>query len=129
LNGCSYERLHGIGEEDTGSNLGDWHARYLTNWLDRDTSYTPQPYEQLAAVFRSAGEPAKAFDVLFASRERARGLTKKKRTIEKNPPGLGRPMFPGWRYIGLTLLKLTIGYGLGYRYFWSLAVCRARVFG
>jgi hypothetical protein len=57
-------------------------------------------------VLRKAGEPAKAADVLYAGRERA------------------RQMASGLRYIGLTLLKWTIGYGLGLRYFrclWWLA--------
>ena len=112
LNGFSYARL-GF------SDVSDWRARYLRNWLDRDTTYTPQPYEQLAVVFRSAAEPEKAHEVMFASRERARRLAKVERTID-NLPGFGLWKVPGWRYFGLTILKWTIGYGLGYRYFWSL---------
>ncbi len=102
LDGFRYARLDEIG-------TGAWRQRYLENWLARDTSYTPQPYEQLAAAFRGAGRPDMASNVLFAGRERARRLARRHARI-----------FPGWRYIGLTLLKWTIGYGLGYRYFWSL---------
>jgi hypothetical protein len=66
----------------------DWYI----DWLARDHSYSPQPYEQLAAVFRAAGEPAKADDILYESRERAR-----KEAVD------------WWRWLGLNLSWLTIG--------------------
>jgi hypothetical protein len=77
-------------------------AKDRLGWLARDLSYTPQPYEQLASVFRAAGEPAKTQAVLYESRERARRET----------------TWPRW--FGLTLLKWTIGYGIGLGYFRAL---------
>jgi hypothetical protein len=80
----------------------DWYIQ----WLARDPTYAPQPYEQLAAVFRAAGEPTKANRILYASRERER-----KEALERgNNP----------RWTGLSLLKWTIGYGLGLGYFRAL---------
>src|SRR5207253_1974950 len=91
-----------------------FRKRYLRGWLERDTAYFPQPYEQLADVFRKAGEPERATDILYASRERARQKAK------EEPFELFWLLArrgPSWRYFGMTLLKWTIGYGLGYRYF------------
>ena len=76
---------------------------YIDDWLARDTSYTPQPYQQLAGVLRAHGNPSGANDVLFAARERERSEAWKARA------------WPRW--LGLSLLRWTIGYGLGWRYF------------
>lgn len=101
LDGFRYGRLFNFEEQR-------WRDRYLKNWLEKDSTYTPQPYEQLAAALRIAGEPKLASDALYASRERERRLAR------------GPGVFPGWRFVGLTLLNWTIGYGLGYRYFRSV---------
>lgn len=102
LAGFSYDRLGGsLGsarEADMLARDSDWYI----NWLARDPGYSPQPYEQLAAVFRASGYPSKANDILYAGRERER----------KNAIGAFR--------LGLEALKLTIGYGLGKRYFRAL---------
>jgi hypothetical protein len=79
------------------------------SWLERDRIYTPQPYEQLAFVFQAAGDPTKAQAVRYASRERARRQAWQERLW-------GLPL----RWLGLTLLKWTIGYGIGLRYFFAL---------
>ena len=71
-------------------------------WLSRDSSFSPQPYEQLAGVFRRTGDPVKANDILYEARERQRR---------------GRGVLGGF---GLWMLRATIGYGLGHRYFWAL---------
>jgi hypothetical protein len=63
---------------------------------------------------RPALTPQWASDVLYANRERARERAAKERV---------RLFFrlplraPRWRYLGMTLLKWTIGYGIGLRYF------------
>jgi uncharacterized protein YjbI with pentapeptide repeats len=70
LDGFTYGRLGGFGgvAADVPARGIGWYIA----WLARDPSYAPQPYEQLATVFRAAGEPAKADDILYESRERAR---------------------------------------------------------
>lgn len=76
---------------------------FIKDWLAKDETYSPQPYQQLASVLRVAGHAEKADDILYASKERERSNAK------------------GIRLAGLTLLKVVIGYGYGYRYFYSLA--------
>jgi hypothetical protein len=152
LDGFTYKRLGGFtGESETASgpqnkddidcdmlarNI-DWYIK----WLERDNSYSPQPYEQLAAVFREAGEPVKADKILYASRERARkqiqgepwpliswvrrlGLNLLKLLKSTIGYGMGILLKPGlrlWvRRLGFTLLKSTIGYGIGIGYFRAL---------
>ena len=102
FDGLTYKRLGGSKRD--GSKLGmiDRDATWYIAWLARDPNYSPQPYEQLASVFRAAGHPAKANTILYAGRERER----------INATGLTR--------LGLETLKWTIGYGLGTRYFRAL---------
>ncbi len=64
-------------------------------------------------MFDAAGEPTKAQAIRYASRERARSKARRER--------LWRLPLPGWRWWGLTLLKWTIGYGIGLKYFRALA--------
>ena len=102
LDGFTYDRLveflSGGGEADMLARPVAWYI----GWLNRDPTYSPQPYEQLATVFRAAGHPNEANHILYAGREREReGAT-------------------GFKWWGLSVLKWTIGYGLGFRYFWSL---------
>lgn len=102
LDGFSYERLGGwvapsASADDSGMirRPSSWYI----DWLARDTSYTPHPYQQLATLFREVGANGKANDILYAGRERERSETS----------GLG--------WLGLSLLKWTIGYGIGFGYF------------
>jgi len=87
--------------------MGNRSADWFEHWLARQSKYSPQPYEQLAAVLREQGRPDVADDVLYASRERAR---------------LQAPF--GTAYVWQTALKLVIGYG--YRvwltFFWFAAL-------
>ena len=76
----------------------DW----FVSWLERDRSFTPQPYRQLALVFEAAGHEEMAGDVLFESFERERS--------ELGPSQL--------RWWGLSLLRWTVGYGYGWGYLW-----------
>jgi hypothetical protein len=63
-------------------------------WLDRDRDgYSPQPYEQLAAVYRQAGHEQSARRVAIANQWRRR------RTL--------KPLGKGWNW----LLWATVGYG------------------
>jgi hypothetical protein len=99
LDGFTYNRLGGFQSGRDAGRSGDGISGYI-GWLERDTSYTPQPYAQLADAFRRSGEPAKAERVLYESRERER----------REASGWGR-------WLWLTVLKWTIGYGIGLRYF------------
>lgn len=83
-------------------------SKWFVDWLSHHQPYSPQPYEQCSKVLREAGQPDKANAVLYAGKERERASLRK--------PGV----WPGWRWLGQSFLRATIGYGLGYRYCWSL---------
>jgi hypothetical protein len=109
LEGFTYDRLGGVSTiagDATRRGMLDrdigWYIKPEHGWLEIDPSYTSQPYVQLASIFRKAGEPEKADQVLYAGRKRARREAK------------------GWRKFGLWLLQVTIGYGIGLRYFRAL---------
>ena len=130
LDGFTYDRMTGIGgHEEMGLGLQEWCERRIERWLELDRTYTPPPYAQLASVLRKAGEPAKASAVLYESRERAR-CHERERYLSQQPArvesrtlrtaNLLLPGWYGWRHTGLMLLRSTIGYGLGLRYFWCL---------
>lgn len=110
LEGFTYDQLGGLlGSGDGPWNMRDRPAKAYAEWLKRDTPYSPQPYQQLAKVLRQSGEPAKANDILYAARER-----------QKDTLGDGTLRGAiGW--VGMWLLKWTIGYGIGLRYFRVLA--------
>jgi hypothetical protein len=103
LNGFTYRRLGGFSGSAVDSVMVSRPAGWFIQWLARDKTYSPQPYQQLAGALRAAGENGKANAVLYAGWERERELAR----------GTAR-------WWALTLLNYTIGYGLGYRYFWSL---------
>lgn len=103
LDGFTYDRL-GFGS-DADNRLARDVDRYI-GWLGRDLSYSPQPYEYLANVFRAAGESTKADRIRYESRERDRAEAWQGEDYA--------------RWFGLTLLKWGIGYGLGVRYFLAL---------
>jgi hypothetical protein len=123
LDGFTYDRLgtfDGIQSHEKGSksdrDVND--VKWYINWLARNQFYTPQPYEQLAGVFRKAGEPSKANRILYESRQRARQEAWRNRNC--------------LRWFGSSLLNWTIGYGLGARYFrallWVVALTAIGIF-
>jgi hypothetical protein len=83
-------------------------------WLDHDAPFTTQPYQQLASVFRAAGDSNRADNVLYAARDREMRESWRKGNCFY---GLGGEC---WNAAVLFLLKCTIGYGLGLGYFWAL---------
>jgi hypothetical protein len=105
LDGFTYDRLGGLGVDPEAA-VGKRASEWFVNWLARDEPYSPQPYEQLAGVLREMGHPEMATDVLYAGRERER----------KEAWQRGENL----RWLGLSLLKWTIGYGHGHRFFWAL---------
>ena len=118
----SWENMEWEGEGFTYSFLSQLNApnesgtspynrddKWFIEWLEKDGSYSPQPYRQLANVFRAAGYDEKADGILFASRDRERS--------ESGPI----------KWLLLTTLKFFIGYGYGLYLFshalaWFLAL-------
>lgn len=93
LDGFTYNRLGGL-EGDGASDLTRRDVGWFKKWLAKQQPYSPQPYEQLAGVFRKAGQKQKAEDILYESKERERAEV------------------PSWLdWLSLTLLKIFIGYG------------------
>ena len=115
LNGFKYTHL-GEGREeereelreddsDMGSREPEWFIDY---WLEKNRSYSPQPYLQLAEVLRNMGHPVKADYILFEGKKRER------REIRiRSKGGKCREKL---KYAWLTLLQKTIGYGYRLRY-------------
>jgi hypothetical protein len=107
LEGFAYRRLGvfgAMGPADIAKRDSEWFIK----WLKRDETFSPQPYEQLANVLRESGYPSKANAIRYAARKRSR-----REALERRE---GKPReWPRW--IGLTLLQYTIGYGIGARYF------------
>ena len=115
LDGFFYDRLGGLlGSGDEADMLDrpvDWYRR----WLARGPIFSPQPYEQLAKVLRNAGHSSKANDVLYTSREREQSWESARQQHKR-----WWKISELWHYrkwLGFSLLKCTIGYGLGERYF------------
>ena len=109
LEGFSYDNLGGFrarGAADFEKRPSSW----FKEWLALDMDFSPEPYETLANKLRQGGYPFKASDVFFAGRRRAR------QEAWKNDEE-GRLWV---RATGMYLLETTIGYGLGWRYFFIL---------
>lgn len=73
LEGFQYDRLGGVrtvAQSAASRRPPTWYV----DWLKRDVTYSPQPYEQLAKVLRDMGLVDKANTVLFAMRERERRI-------------------------------------------------------
>ena len=94
--------LKGFSPKQLGHDATERPAKWFVDWLAKDTDYSPQPYEQIAAVLRDAGHGGKANDILYAGKER------------------GRRQADWWSRWGQLLLKWTIGYGYGFRNFGAL---------
>lgn len=92
--GFTYDRL--------GESGYDRESSWFIDWLEKDKSYSPEPYRHLAGVLRTAGHEDVADAVLFASRER-----------ERKESNLSLA-----KWLTLWALKLSIGYG--YCYFLAL---------
>jgi uncharacterized protein YjbI with pentapeptide repeats len=107
LQGFKYTRFGGE-RNDKGCDIESRGSEWFIKWLNRDKIFSPQPYEQLANVLNNSGYPTIANSIRFEARERSRISALYKNENKR------REVF---RWFGLTLLKYTIGYGLGNRYF------------
>ncbi len=90
--------------------MGERGIEWFKEWLAKQESYSPQPYEQLATVLRNAGHKDKADKVLYESRERERSQSRSQ----------SRYLYWLW----LTALRWVIGYGYSLRYslFWVIGL-------
>jgi uncharacterized protein YjbI with pentapeptide repeats len=102
LSGLTYGGLPLLGDID------DW----LNVFRHRTKTYSPQPYQQLAAACRSAGHERDARHVLIAQQDDRRD-----RVLRPAQKDSGEPSDRGerwrlwWRRFGLHLQKLALGYG------------------
>ena len=96
FDGFTYDYLGGF-VADTQDMPHKRGSDWFINWLAKDESYSPQPYRHLARVLRNAGYEGMADDILFENRVRERK--------ESN--------FREFKWWGLWLLQVTIGYGYG----------------
>jgi hypothetical protein len=112
LEGFTFDRLGGLFGTGKEADMMARPSGCYVAWLGRDAGSSPQPYEHLASLFRRAGEPGKANDILYAARERRRRLALSKVDHRGHPKDREVP-----EGVGLWLLRSTIGYGLGNRYF------------
>ncbi|MDO8550028.1 MAG: hypothetical protein Q7S39_07765, partial [Ignavibacteria bacterium] len=108
LDGFTYSRLGGLFGQDAplSKQIAERDSRWFVDWMAKDKSYSPQPYHQLAGILNKMGYPEKANAVLYAAKNREKDDAKQSKL---------------WlRWFGLSILKWTIGYGFGGRYFRSL---------
>jgi hypothetical protein len=104
LEGFRYEHLGGIAGVSGLANAGpdDMRGRKAAEWIDwleRDRTFSTQPYVQLSSVLAAAGHRDTADAILFAGRERERD----KYLAEGN--------YIQWAW--LTFLHYVAGYGIG----------------
>ncbi len=103
IEGFTYQRLGGFTTSENDTHY-ERSSEWFINWLSKDKTYSPQPYLQLARVLRSAGHDDKADEILYQNREEQRKFSE-----------------TSWvRWLLLSGLKVTIGYGYGWRYFGAL---------
>lgn len=89
LDGFTYKSLGGLHAMEKDP-MSERSANWFEGWLKRQKHYTPQPYEQLALVLQSQGEPERAKDIRYDS------------WANDDRPGLVRKiaMFLSWAVIG-----------------------------
>jgi hypothetical protein len=103
LDGFSYARI--VDPTKQLSKRGEFGLEtesWLKAWLAKNEGISLQPYQQLAAVLVRQGAAHAADRVLYAGKERQREHAR------------------GIRRLGYELLRGSIGYGIGRRYFRSL---------
>jgi hypothetical protein len=93
-------------EDSANSDIASRRSGWLIKWLERDKTFSSQPYQFMAQTLAQAGYSEKANSILVACRNRERKIAWQKKLWAK--------------WLGLSLLNWTIGYGYGARYFYSL---------
>ena len=69
LDGFNYACLGGLSTDDS-SRVGALKISRFKEWLEKQTRYSPQPYEQLATVLRKAAYNDKAKAILYEGKKR-----------------------------------------------------------
>ena len=109
LHGLVYDEIH---------NTAPRNAKSRIDWLQRQGSFWPQPYEQLTAVFRKSGDDSKVKNILIAKNKNKARLTKLTWSefcwYRVFGPVVGYGYRP-WRtaWIGLVIILL------GWIFFWA----------
>jgi hypothetical protein len=117
LVGCVYGAIHSK----------DWDARSRIDWLSRcttahgDDGFHPQPYEQLAKVFRDSGHPEDARIVMIAKEKRQR-LSRRDRLRKQGARGKALAL---WRLFWDVLSGITVRYGR--QPLWAFAMAHGRL--
>jgi hypothetical protein len=108
INGFSYSSIGGYhGQKDeSDSEIAERDEKWFIRWLERNYSFSPQPYHQIAGILNSMGYPEKANTILYTCKNR-----EKKEALRKGNH---------WKWLGMSIIDWTIGYGFGPRYFRSL---------
>jgi len=103
--GCTYERLPII--DSAKNSEARWRfMKTLARGGHIPPGCDPQPYFQLARQMRVAGRISEANRLQFEERQQAKMTARRE---------------GHWgQYLGLAVLRWTIGYGIGAGYFWSL---------
>ncbi len=97
LVGFTYSRLGGFGAGERYS-MARRDISWIKKWLEKQRSYSPQPYEQLGKVLRETGYKKKANDILYAGKKRERS----------------EATWLNW--LNLILQEIFVGYGYRIRY-------------
>src|SRR5579862_8912267 len=109
LDGFQYSILgQGARGENADHDIADREPAWFSKWLKKQSPYSYQPYFQLSQVFYKMGYNDRANDVLYAANSLERDMAWQNGSFFK------------WRWLGLSLLDWTIGYGYGTKYFRSL---------
>jgi hypothetical protein len=108
LSGLIYDKIHGKAPIKAGARI-DWLRR------QPEKPFTPQPYEQLAALYRKTGHDGNAKKILiWKSKDRAKfGELTRLEWCWYNIFGklIGYGYSP-WRAFGISLLVILLGWGL-----------------
>ena len=108
LDGFTYACLGGFAADDA-SRVGARKISRFKEWLEKQTRYSPQPYEQLATVLRKAGYKGKAKAILYKGKKREHWEAT-------------RMLSGTWWWLTLQWLFIGYGYRIYYAFFWCLGL-------
>jgi hypothetical protein len=107
LNGFVYKQL-GSAVDGSLDSMAEREESWLIEWLERQKSYSPQPYGQLSNILTQLGREDRARAVLYSGKERSRAQA------------LTQARWGEWLW--LSLQNILIGYGqkIYYAVLWAL---------
>jgi uncharacterized protein YjbI with pentapeptide repeats len=108
LDGFVYHRLGGFSGDET-TDMATRKISWLKEWLGKQRSYSPRPYQQLAKVLRNAGYEDKATAILFEGKKRQQKETK--------------TLSPNWWWLFLQWSFIGYGYDNFRVLYWVLILC------